>query len=409
MTSLTTHIEADPAALRSVATWLRTGLGSAIETAETALIYARTDRGAWTGEAAEAFRARMGTIARSTQDVGASVHAAAAALDAFASEIDQALADVAVLRAEAQTAGLTVTATAVLAPPSPGPAPQYPGPGATSADLHQYASAQSLRSRALHLADAYVAADASMTAVLTRLGTASATLEEACAALEQVTIPTIDFAAGAFISARVAQGIAALRGHARWLLESADLLEANARLPGSGAFPNQLYDDLDRAGRLRTQSAAALDDAARLARAGRVAGPVAGILLTGAAIRADIAAGESTEQAVTSNAVGLGASIAAGAATGAILGTVFPGLGNVAGAVIGAGVGTVTGIITSGMVDSFFENGPDVGAALANGWNDVVSTGAAVVDLAGAGIGAAGDALDAIGGGLADAWEGLFG
>ncbi|GEP69609.1 hypothetical protein CSO01_23240 [Cellulomonas soli] len=377
--------------------------------AETALDYCRTDRGEWTGAAAEAFRAHVGEIAAYTQDIGTSAHAAAAGLEACAAEVERALVEVSALRSSAKSAGLAVTPTAIVAPASTGPTPQLPGAVASAADRALFASEASARARALTLADAFAVACTSMDAVSVRLATAAANLEQVRASVELLSVPVIDLAAGAFISARVEQGVASLYGQARWLRDSADLLEANTRLPGASSFPSQLYDDLDEAARLRTQSLTAVDDAARLARAGRIVGPVVGLLVTGVSIKTDIDAGESEEQAVTSNVAGLGASIAAGAATGAVLGTFFPGLGNVAGAIIGAAVGTVAGIITSGMVDSLFENGPDVGMAAESGWNDLVSTGTAVVDLATAGAEATGDALDAVGDGLTDAWKGLFG
>lgn len=40
------------------------------------------------------------------------------------------------------------------------------------------------------------------------------------------------------------------------------------------------------------------------------------------------------------------------------------------------------GIATSGMVDSLFENGPDVGAAISAGIDEVKETGAAIGRLA---------------------------
>lgn len=126
-------------------------------------------------------------------------------------------------------------------------------------------------------------------------------------------------------------------------------------------------------------------------------------------IYTDIQAGESVAQATTSNVVGFGASVAAGAGVGMALGTVFPGVGNVVGAVAGAAVGGVVGIFTSGAVDSLFENGWDVGEAFANGARDVWDTGAAIGELGAQRAVAVGDAVQAVGDGLSDAWESIFG
>jgi len=398
MTALSTTVDADPAALRAVATWLGSSLGTAVDSTDTALRYARADRGEWDGLAGDAFRSRMGQIATMATGTGAAARTAAAGVNAFASAVDAALVDVDALRSAAAGARLSLTPTSILAPPAAPPRPQHPGPLATAADLRAYANATTARAAAIGLLDAYEVASATMGAVLGRLATASATLDAVQAEVQTVTVPAIDFASGAFISAKVEQGIAALRGQSRWLLDSADTLEARAALPGAAQYPTSMYGDLDEAARLRAQALTAVDDASRLARAGRAAGAVAGVVLTGVSIYSDIEAGESTEQAVASNVAGLGASIAAGAATGAILGTVVPGLGNVAGAVIGAAVGGVVGIFTSGVVDGFFEQGPDVMGALSNGVNDVAETGEAIGGLAVA-------AAD----GLSDAWGSLFG
>jgi hypothetical protein len=48
--------------------------------------------------------------------------------------------------------------------------------------------------------------------------------------------------------------------------------------------------------------------------------------------------------------------------------------------VVGAGVG----IFTSGAIDSLFEDGPDVGAAVDSGLDALEDTGGAIVDGAGA-------------------------
>lgn len=195
-------------------------------------------------------------------------------------------------------------------------------------------------------------------------------------------------------------------------LESASARTATT-LPGAASTPNLFYDDLDRAGRLTAQSQAVTDDAARLVRAGKAAGWIVGGALTGVSIYQDMQAGESTAQAVTSNGVGFFAAAASGAAAGAgigtLIGTVLPGPGNAIGLVAGAVIGGAVGIVTSGAVDSIFENGWDVGAALENGWNDLADTGMAVGDLAVQGWTAAGEAISAAGDGLSDAWDSIFG
>lgn len=118
--------------------------------------------------------------------------------------------------------------------------------------------------------------------------------------------------------------------------------------------------------------------------------------LTGLAIKQDIEAGESTAQAVSSNAGGTLAGIGAATLTGAAIGSAIPipGVGTAAGAIVGAGVG----IITSGAIDHMFnegvENIGDVGEALWEGTKGLGNTLA--------------DAGNAIGDGISNAWDAIF-
>ncbi|GEL46182.1 hypothetical protein CHO01_12980 [Cellulomonas hominis] len=83
--------------------------------------------------------------------------------------------------------------------------------------------------------------------------------------------------------------------------------------------------------------------------------------------------------------------------------------GNVVGLVVEGVVGGAVGIFTSGVVDGLLESSWDVGAALANGARDVLDSGKAVLDLAEQGAAAARNAAEAVGDGLSDAWESIFG
>ncbi|MGY2704213.1 hypothetical protein [Nocardioides sp. HB32] len=125
--------------------------------------------------------------------------------------------------------------------------------------------------------------------------------------------------------------------------------------------------------------AAGADD---LAKAGKSIPLKGSGALAIAGIGLDIAGGEDPVQATASGAGGFLASVGAGAATGAVVGSFVPvpGVGTAAGAVVGAGVG----IFTSGAIDSLFENGPDVGAAVDSGVDALEDTGGAIADGAGA-------------------------
>ncbi|MFV0405924.1 MAG: hypothetical protein ACK5LN_03740 [Propioniciclava sp.] len=79
-------------------------------------------------------------------------------------------------------------------------------------------------------------------------------------------------------------------------------------------------------------------------------------------------------------------SVVTAMATGAALGSVVPGPGTVVGAVAGVVIGAGVAIIADGAVDSFFENGPDVGKALSAGRQELGQTLAPVGEIVGAGV-----------------------
>jgi len=415
--AIDTLIDGNPTELRTVATWLRQHLAAGLDIAHSSLDYAKRDDGGWDGDAGQAFRSKMADIALLAADLHSAAGNATNGVDAFADALEGALSRTATLRADAVAAGLIVAPTSILAPRVPLSAPAPLPSDATAAEVQGFAYAQSAYGRAVSLGGAYEAAAVQMAAIRSDLALAAENLDDIPADVKTITIPTVDFLLSATISGLTEARAASLGGRSEFLLDSAARLEANTRLPGAALYPEQFYGDLDEAARLRGQAATAVDDAARWARGGRALGWAAGLVLTGFAIKSDMDNGESTAQAITSNTVGLAASIGAGAATGAavgaLVGSVIPGAGTVVGAVAGAAVGTVVGIFTSGAVDSFFENGPDVAAALRNGWNDVADTGAAVWDLGAAGVSAAGDAIgdaaDWVGDGLSDGWDAVFG
>lgn len=409
MSDLDTSLEADPAGLRAVAGWLRTGSGDSITGATDTLTYARGDRGDWSGDSAAAFRSRMGSVLTSAESASTSVGEAVAGLERFADAVADLQRRVDLLRTAASTAGLTLTTTSVVRPVAPGPAPNRPADDASPAEARAYTQAISARADALDRQSSFQQASTEMSAVRADLRAAEIDLERVTAAVQVLLVPAIDFLTGAGIQAVFDQATAAMRGHAAMLRNQAASALEVAALPGAGRFPGSFYDDLDFSAARNAQAASVTDEAARLARAGKVAGASVGGLLTGVSIYTDIQAGESVGQAAASNLAGWGASVAAGAAIGTAIGTVFPGAGNAVGLVVGGVVGGVVGIFTSGVVDGLIENSGDVGAAMENGARDIVDSGKAVVDLLDAGASAVGSAASAVGDGLSDAWESIFG
>lgn len=170
----------------------------------------------------------------------------------------------------------------------------------------------------------------------------------------------------------------ALGGESQWRAAQAVVRERQALAARPAATgPARWYADLDDARR----GAGAADDLLRegrdLARRSRTFPLEVGGVLAGAGIALDIASGEDPTQAVVSGTAGFAASVAAGAMIGTAI--PVPGVGTAVGALVGAGVG----IFTSGMVDSLFEDGPDVGDAAVEGLEAVWDTGAAALSGAG--------------------------
>lgn len=135
---------------------------------------------------------------------------------------------------------------------------------------------------------------------------------------------------------------------------------------------------LDEATDLLSRSDA-LDDVrgpGRLAAAGRALGALG----LGLGVYNDYQDGETTTQIAVSQGGSFLAGAAAGAGVGAAVGSVVPVAGTAVGAVVGGIVGAGVSIFADGAIDSLFENGPDVGAALEEGWEAIEDTGGAIAD-----------------------------
>lgn len=399
-----TVVDGDPTELTTIATWLRSTLGSGVDEAGAALGSVRLDDGGWDGTAGDGFRGRMDTAYTHAIALWDTTQSGAQGIDTFSSALRTAQADVEAARTVASTAGLTVTATAILAPAAVHPRPTTPAADATPAQVQTYNAAVTAYNTNLTKWQAYTAASTEVTRIGTALDGAALALNDVRADILLVTVPTASILLSGLTDTYAGLGAAAVTGQSAHLRALAQTLEANTKLPGAALHPDLFYRDLDDAARLRAQAAGAADDAARAVRAGRILGATAGGLLTGVAIWMDIEAGESATQATVSNVAGFAASVGVGLAVGAGVGTLIPVpiVGTVVGAVAGAVVGGVVGIFTSGMVDGLFENGPDVGAAFTQGVEDLVDTGKAIGDLASG-------AAEWVGDGLSDAWGSVFG
>lgn len=119
-----------------------------------------------------------------------------------------------------------------------------------------------------------------------------------------------------------------------------------------------------------------------------------GAVTAGLGVVYDIRAGESVQQAVVSNGLSFGASVGAGALAGSLIGGP---VGTFVGGVVGAGAYA----FTSGMVDSWYEDGFSVGHSLVEGAESVASTAQDLGNIAQS-------AGEAVVGGAKDAWNAIF-
>lgn len=416
--TVTTAIPGDPAELTAIATWLRSSLGGALDGSELTLQSARQDDGGWDGTAGDAFRTRMSTAYTNAANLNDALVVAASGIDTFALALTTAQSDAAAARETAAAAGLTLTTTGIRAP-AIWPIPVPPAPGSSAASVQSYYLAQDAQNDNAAHWQAYAAASVELSRITRTLAGAAEALDDVRADVEVVTVPV-----GSFLSSGVVDSLWGVSAEvknlrAADLLAGAEKLKANVQLPGAGMFPTLAYKDLDDAVAMERAANGYSSDAERALRTGRVIGASVGAVLTGVSIWMDVRAGESATQATLSNSAGLATSILAGAAAGttigAATGTIIPVpiVGTLVGAVGGAMVGTAVGIITSGFVDSLFENGPNVHAAVVAGARDLADVGDALWDLGTSSARAVSDgasrAIDWAADGLSDAYDWAFG
>ncbi|GAB3502680.1 hypothetical protein [Amycolatopsis cihanbeyliensis] len=386
--SIDTKIEGNPENVRGVSNWLRDSLAAGVSDAAGQIYQARNSADAgWQGEAGEAFSGKMTTAARKTDELAAAANTAAQNIDTYAAELHRAQEDMRGVRERAAAAGLMVNGDLIedpgKGPPAPGAPPTGDAvtPGAVSAHNDAVAASNAHASKVA----AYNTAKTESEAAKHIAKLAAETVKNAWQDIKQKPLLAVGDLTNGTAAALAAKHASILGKQAKFLSEESVKLVERARAAPAGTNASQIYRDFD-AGRAVAYQA---DDVAAAAKNvdGNAAkwGFRAGGALAAAGVVYDIANGKPVAQAVTSGAVGFGASMAAGAAVGSFI--PVPVAGTVVGAIVGAGVG----VFTSGMVDSLWENG--VGAV-----------GDAIED----GLDAVGDTAEAVGGVIGDAWDAIF-
>jgi hypothetical protein len=379
--SIDTEITGSPASIRASAEWVGGTLRPAVTGGVDAFAGARTEAGGdWRGEAGAAFEGAMGRAVTAAEALREAVVSVRTTFQDYAGSLESCQQRMESIRADARSAGLTVSGFVIQSPGAGPTRPGTPPPDASQGQVDAHNSAVAAY-------DAHQDKIRAYNDLVARAEEVWADIERAwervSAADRAMDGPTWGFnltsVAGGLAGALVDVHASALRGNARYFAdlsaEHLDRLRSSTRVPNAAQF----YDDLDH---WRSTAASSADDlarASRLANVGRFAPVALGGALAVGGIFYDMHGPnqESAGQAVTSNLGGFAASVG----TGALVGTAIGGpVGTVVGTVVGAGVG----IFTSGMIDELWENGGDVGDAVLAGADAVVETGEAIADVGGA-------------------------
>lgn len=386
--SIDTTIQGNPAIVRGVSIWLRDSFAASVSEAAGQIYQARNSADAgWHGEAGEAFSGKMTIAARKTDELAAAANSAAENIDTYAAELHRAQEDMRRVRERAAAAGLTVNGDIIeepgKGPPTPGPPPTgiAATPEAVSAHSDSVAASNAHASKVAAYNTAKTESEAAKN--IAKIG--ADTLKNAWQDIRQKWFLTVGDLANGGAAALAAKHSSILGKQAKFLTEESAKLLERARTAPASTSASQIYRDFD-VGRAAAYQA---DDVAVTAKnidgnAAKWGFRVGGALAT-AGVVYDIANGKPVAQAITSGAVGFGASVGAGALIGSAI--PVPVVGTVAGAIGGA----VVGVFTSGMVDSLWQNG--VGAV-----GDAIEEGASAV----------GEAAEAVGSAIGDAWDAIF-
>lgn len=397
---INTKIDGSPDSIWEAGQWIHDSLASSISDAVSQIYEARNNADSeWQGEASEAFQTKMTTGGRRGEEFASAAETMAEKINNVGDALRRAHRDMAGIRSEAGSAGLTVTGETIedpgAAPPAAGPAPT--GESATPEAMRLHADAVDAERAHAKKVAAYRIAEQDAERVRQQWEETAQELATTSNSVgEKAWFPVMDIAAGATVGAAAAiQGSILFKQSQAYLDDAAKAMQHVKAYGGVVLDRQGLYQQLDRTQASTRAAAAAADDAAKATSKGHITGLKVGGALAVAGVAYDIAQGKPADQAIVSGAAGFGASVGMAVGIGAVV-------GGPVGAGIGAVVGAGVGVFTSGMVDSLYENGIGaVGQAASDGVEALADTGEAILD------GATG-AADAVAGGVKDAWDAIF-
>jgi hypothetical protein len=411
--NLDTEIPGDPGSVSTSAAWLHSTLGSGVDGGAHALRRAREEaRSEWASESGHAFSTKMSTAHGKVVMFGECITAMSRSLKVFADSMHTAQNRMADIRERARANGLSVRGF-VIENPGPGPVcpPDRSGVEMPVAEAEAHEADMRAYNRHQELIEAHRRAVAEVDEVRTAFGAAEKKLADDYKGMSwtDAALTGTDFASAAVLAKMSKYHAELLRADANhWSRQASGWTERMRNtnyqayrrmedLLGPNA-PERMFDSDAAHQRYLQEQASSRGAAADAAETrGRFSTAAKNVSrgLVGVGVAVDLADGESVPQAAASNvggyaagaaataAVSAGTTMLASTATGAAIGSAVPVVGTAVGAVVGAGVG----VFASGAIDSLFENGPDVGTAVAEGAEAVTDTVGAVGD----GFEAAGD------------------
>lgn len=410
--SVDTEIKGSPTEIEAASDFLRKHLAPKLDDTVDDFNNARKDAdSSWDSQAGRQFSGLMTRARTKASDLHTATTTMATDLDTFASKLRSCQSEMSTVRKDARTAGLTVAGYVVEEPGAGPPRPPERFTG-TPAEVAQHNADVAAYNAHQKLVNAYNHAAAEAGRIDREYNTACVALQHdytlGAHAAWVVTLADILGKTGeAAIGVSIGLRKSALHTTAQGLVDEVKAaiadLEAHPEryLKRKWGFLKTLDEDALRADQLALEGKLSraeqlLDDASRIhgpkipkfvGRFGKVLGPL-GLAI---GVYNDYEEGESTTQIAVSQGVSFAAGVGSGAAVGAAVGSVVPVAGTAVGAVAGAIVGAGVSIFTDGAIDSFFEDGPDVGKAFGAGVDALEDTGGAIVD-------GVGDAVGAIGG-----------